>query len=99
KTAKIFNVPTILTSVAKKSFSGPYLTQIKKVVPGQEIIERTTMNHWEDKRVVDAIKKTGRKKIVFAGLWTEVCIATATIMALEEGYEVYVVADACGGTT
>src|SRR2546425_11439460 len=97
KAAKIFNVPTILTSVAEKSFSGPYFPQIKKVLPGQEIIDRTTMNCWEDKRVVDAIKKTGRKKIVFAGLWTEVCIATATIMALEEGYEVYVVADACGG--
>jgi len=99
KAAKIFNVPTILTSVAEKSFSGPYFPQIKKVFPGQEIIDRTTMNCWEDKRVVDAIKKTGRKKIVFAGLWTEVCIATAAIMALEEGYEIYVVADACGGTT
>src|SRR2546426_8453818 len=99
KAAKIFNVPTILTSVAEKSFSGPYFPQIKKVFPGQEIIDRTTMNCWEDKRVVDAIKKTGRKKIVFAGLWTEVCIVTPVIMALEEGYEIYVVADACGGTT
>lgn len=99
KAAKIFNVPTILTSVAEKSFSGPYFTQIKKVFPGQEVIDRTTMNSWEDKRVVDAIKKTGRKKIVFAGLWTEVCIVTPTIMALEEGYEIYVVVDACGGTS
>src|SRR2546428_5342585 len=99
KAAKIFNVPTILTSVAAKSFSGPYFPQIKKVFPGQEIFDRTTMNCWEDKRVVDAIKKTGRKKIVFAGLWTEVCITTPAIMALEEGYEIYVVADACGGTT
>ena len=61
KAAKIFNVPTILTSVAEKSFSGPYFTQIKKVYPGQEVIDRTTMNSWEDKRVVDAIKKTCSK--------------------------------------
>lgn len=99
KAAKIFNVPTVLTSVAEKSFSGPFFPQIKKVYPSQEIIDRTTMNCWEDQRVVDAIKKTGRKKIVFAGLWTEVCIVTPTIQALEAGYEIYVVADACGGTT
>lgn len=99
KSAKIFNVPTILTSVAEKSFSGPFFPQIKKVYPGQEIIDRTTMNCWEDQRVVDAVKKTGRKKLVLAGLWTEVCIVTPTIMALEAGYEIYVVADACGGTS
>ncbi|MGI0087742.1 MAG: hydrolase [Nitrosotalea sp.] len=99
KSAKIFNVPTILTSVAAKSFSGPFFPQIKKVFPGQEIIDRTTMNCWEDQRVVDAIKKTGRKKLVLAGLWTEVCIVTPTIQALEAGYEIYVVADACGGTS
>ena len=99
KAAKIFNVPTILTTVAEKSFAGPFFPQIKKVFPDQGLIDRTTMNCWEDKRVVDAIKKTGRKKIVFAGLWTEVCIVLPTIQALEEGYEIYVVADACGGTS
>lgn len=99
KAAKIFNVPTILTTVAEKSFAGPFFPQIKKVFPGQGLIDRTTMNCWEDKRVVDAIKKTGRKKIVFAGLWTEVCIVLPTIQALEEGYEICVVADACGGTS
>ncbi len=99
KGAKIFNVPTILTTVAEKSFAGPFFPQVRKVFPEQQLIDRTTMNCWEDKRVVDAIKKTGRKKIVFAGLWTEVCIVLPTIMALEEGFEVYVVADACGGTS
>jgi len=99
KGAKIFNVPTILTTVAEKSFAGPFFPQVRKVFPDQQLIDRTTMNCWEDKRVVDAIKKTGRKKIVFAGLWTEVCIVLPTIMALEEGFEVYVVADACGGTS
>lgn len=99
KSVKAFNVPVVLTSVAEKSFSGPTFSQIREVFPEQPIIDRTTMNCWEDKRVVDAIKKTGRKKIVMAGLWTEVCIAHPAIDALREGYEVYPVADACGGTT
>src|SRR5437879_9025230 len=67
KTAKIFNVPTILTSVAEKSFSGPYFPQIKKVLPGQEIIDRTTMNCWEDKRDGEARKKTGLRKLGVEG--------------------------------
>lgn len=99
KSARVFNVPTILTSVAEKSFSGPTFSQLREVFPKAEIIDRTTMNSWEDTRVTDAVKKTGRKKLVIAGLWTEVCIATATLDALREGFEVYVVADACGGTT
>jgi nicotinamidase-related amidase len=99
KAAKVFNVPTILTSVAEKSFSGPTFKQIREVFPEHAIIDRTTMNTWEDARVVDAIKKTGRKKVVMGGLWTEVCIAHPTVDAIREGFEVYVVADACGGTT
>lgn len=99
KAAKVFNVPVILTSVAEKSFSGPTFSQIREVHPDEPIIDRTTMNCWEDQRVVDAVKKTGRKKIVMAGLWTEVCIAHPTLDALREGFEVYVVADACGGTS
>jgi nicotinamidase-related amidase len=99
KAAKAFNVPTVLTSVAEKSFSGPTFSQLREVFPGAPIIDRTTMNSWEDTRVVEAIKKTGRKKIVMGGLWTEVCITTATLDALREGFEVYVVADACGGTS
>jgi nicotinamidase-related amidase len=99
KAAKVFNVPLILTSVAEASFSGPTFSQLREVYPDAPIIDRTTMNTWEDQRVVDAIKKTGRKKIVMGGLWTEVCIAFPTLDALREGYEVYVVADACGGTT
>lgn len=99
KSAKVFNVPTILTSVATESFSGPYLTEIQEVFSNQKPIDRTTMNTWEDKRVVQAFENTGRKKIVLAGLWTEVCIALPTIQALESGYEVYIVADACGGVS
>ncbi len=99
KSAKIFNIPTVLTTVAEKSFAGPMFPQIRKVFPDQKMIDRTTMNCWEDKNVVDAVKKIGKKKIVLAGLWTEVCIVTPAIQMLEDGYEVYVVADACGGTS
>lgn len=99
KAARVFDVPVVLTSVAEESFSGPTFSQIRAVYPDAPIIDRTTMNAWEDERVVDAIKKSGRKKIVMGGLWTEVCIALPAIDALREGYEVYVVADACGGTS
>jgi len=99
KSAKAFNVPTFITSVAEKSFSGPTFSQIIDVFPDAEIIDRTTMNFWEDDRVVDLIRKTGRRKVVMGGLWTEVCIAHPAIDALREGFEVYIVCDACGGTT
>jgi nicotinamidase-related amidase len=99
KTAKLFKIPTILTVVAQKTFSGPMFPQVQSVFPGQEPIDRTTMNTWEDQRVVKAVEKTGRKKLVMGGLWTEVCIVLPTIQALEAGYEVYVVIDACGGVS
>ncbi|MER6070597.1 hydrolase [Streptomyces sp. NPDC001393] len=99
KAAKAFGVPTVLTTVAAESFSGPLLPQLAEVFPGQEVIDRTTMNAWEDNAVVEAIKATGRRKIVISGLWTEVCIVLPVLSALGQGYEVYVVADASGGVT
>lgn len=99
KAAKIFKVPTIMTTIVEKGFSGPVFEQLQAVVTEKPYIDRTTMNSWEDKHVVDAVAKTGRKKIVMAGLWTEVCIAFPAISALADGYDVYVVVDACGGTT
>lgn len=99
KAAKAFQVPVILTSVAERSFSGPTFAQLKEVFPSSPILDRTTMNCWEDPRVVKAVKKTNRKKLVLAGLWTEVCITCPAIDALRDGYEVYIVADACGGVT
>ena len=99
KAAKIFNVPIVLTTVATTTFSGPMFAQIHEVYPNEKLIDRTTMNSWEDQRVVDAVGKTGRKKVVMGGLWTEVCIVDATIDAILDGYEIYVVADACGGTS
>lgn len=99
KTAKIFNVPTILTTVAAKSFSGPLIPQIQTIFPDHRPIDRSTMNSWEDPNFVTAVKNTNRKKLVFAALWTEVCLAFPAISAIAAGYEVYVVVDASGATT
>ncbi len=99
KSAKAFKVPTILTTVAEKSFSGPIFPELQAVFPKQKPIDRTTMNTWEDDRVVNKIKKYGNKKLVFAALWTEVCGVGPVLSALDDGYEVYFVTDASGGVT
>jgi nicotinamidase-related amidase len=99
KTAKLFGVPTILTSGTAEAFAGPIIPEITSVFPGQAIIDRTNINAWEDRRVADAVKAAGRKKLIVAGLWTEVCVALPVLSALDEGYEVYVVTDASGGWT
>jgi nicotinamidase-related amidase len=99
KTAKVFKVPTILTTVAAKSFSGPLIPQLQAVFPDQKPIDRTTMNSWEDKNFVAAVEKTKRKKLVIAALWTEVCLAFPAISAIAAGYDVYAVVDASGATT
>ncbi len=99
KAAKIFKVPTILTTVAAKDFSGPLIPQLQEVFPEQVPINRSTMNAWEDKNFVAAIEKTNRKKIVMAALWTEVCLAFPAISAIQAGYEVYAVIDASGASS
>ncbi|MFF0826332.1 hydrolase [Brevibacillus sp. NPDC003359] len=99
KTAKVFQAPIILTTVAAHSFSGPLHPQIQEVFPDQKPIDRTSMNSWEDENFLDAIKKTGRKKLIMAALWTEVCLAFPTVSAIKDGYEVYIVTDASAGTT
>ena len=99
KSAKVFGVPTILTTVAAESFSGPIFPQVQAVFPNLKPIDRTTMNSWEDTRVVNAVRKTGRKKLVLAALWTEVCLATAALSALDDDFEVHIVTDASGGVT
>jgi nicotinamidase-related amidase len=99
KTAKIFQVPNILTTVAAKTFSGPLIPQLQAVYPNQKPIDRTTMNSWEDKHVVAAVEKTKRNKLVIAALWTEVCLAFPALSAIQAGYEVYAVVDASGATT
>lgn len=99
KAAKAFNVPTILTTVAEKSFSGPFFPEVQAVFPNQQPVDRTTMNAWEDKNIIDAVKKTGRRKLVMAALWTEVCLLEPALSAIDEGYEVYIVTDASGGVS
>ncbi len=99
KSAKLFGVPTILTTVAADTFSGPILPEIRAVFPDQKIFDRTSMNTWDDKGVVAEIAKSGRKKLIIAGLWTEVCVNMPALDALREGYEVYAVTDASGGTS
>jgi nicotinamidase-related amidase len=96
ESARIFNVPTILTTVAEKTFSGPMFDEIKASHPKSEVIDRTTMNTWEDGRIAERVNKIGKNRIVFAGLWTSVCIVGPALSALDQGFEVYVLADACG---
>jgi len=98
KTAKLFGVPTILTTVVEER-GGFLIKGLQDVFPEQKPINRTFINTWEDSRVVDAVKKTGRKKVIMAALWTEICLAMPAIQALGEGYEVYIVTDASGGVT
>ena len=98
KSAKIFGVPTLLTTVLERQ--GGYLIKpLQDVFPKQKPIDRTFINTWEDARVVDWVRKSGRKKIVMAALWTEICLAMPAIQALGEGYEVYIVTDASGGVS
>lgn len=99
ETAKAFNVPTVLTSITSAGFAGPLDPSITKTFPNTPIIDRTIMNAWEDPNLVSAVKKTGRKKLVMAGLWTEVCLTLPVLSALDEGYEVYIVVDASGGSS
>ena len=98
KIGKAFNIPTILTSVTEDR-GGKIFRQVQEVFPDQKPIDRTFINAWEDQRVVAAVKKTGRKKLVIAALWTEMCLAMPAIHAMGEGYDVYVVTDASGGAS
>jgi nicotinamidase-related amidase len=95
-TAAGFGVSTILTTVAEKSFSGPMLGEITDAFPGQKLLDRTSMNTWEDAAVIARINEIGKGRIVLSGLWTSVCIVGPALSALDQGYEVYVIADACG---
>jgi nicotinamidase-related amidase len=98
KAAKAFGVPTILTTVVAER-GGFLFPQITEVFPGQKIFDRTFINTWQDQTVVDAVKATGRKQLIIAGLWTEVCVAMPAIQALGEGWDVTVVTDASGGVS
>jgi len=98
KTAKAYGIPTILTTV-NGDRGGRIFSQVQAVFPNQKPIDRTFINAWEDRRVVEAVKKTGRKKVVIAALWSEMCLAMPAIHAMSEGYDVYIVTDASGGVS
>ncbi len=96
RAARSFGVPTILTTVAEKSFSGPMFDEIVEAFDGQPMLDRTSMNSWEDAAVVAEVNRIGRERIVLAGLWTSVCIVGPAASAIDQGFDVYFIADACG---
>lgn len=96
KAAKEFKVPTIVTTVAEKNFSGPTFTEIANVFADQKFLDRTSMNTWEDENVIKEVNRIGKGRLVLAGLWTGVCIVGPALSALDQGFEVYVITDACG---
>src|SRR5579862_1073860 len=98
KTANAFSIPTVLTTVNEQR-GGKIFSQVQAIFPNQEPINRTFINAWEDRRVVEAVEKTGRKKLVIAALWSEMCLTMPAIQAMGDGYDVYVVTDASGGVS
>jgi nicotinamidase-related amidase len=99
RVAKEFNVPAVLSAVETESFSGYIWPQLLDVYPGQEVVERTSMNAWDDAGFRKAVEATGRKNILLTGLWTEVCVTWPALSMLEAGYTVYIVEDCCGATS
>jgi nicotinamidase-related amidase len=98
KAAKVFNVPTILTTVIEER-GGLIIKQLQELFPDQKPINRTFINTWQDPAVTDIVAASGRKQLIIAGLWTEVCVAMPAIQAVAEGYDVFVVTDACGAVS
>jgi nicotinamidase-related amidase len=96
KAAKLFGIPTVISTVAKDSFSGPFMPEVTDLFPDHEVVDRTSINAWLDPNFRKAVLAMGRKKIVVAGLWTEACVMFPSLDLLKEGFEVYVPADACG---
>jgi nicotinamidase-related amidase len=100
KSAKVFNIPTIITTVETESFSGHTYPELLAVLPDHPLLERTSMNSWDDQKVRDALARNARSKVLVSGLWTEVCNNSFALSAMAEGgYEIYMVADASGGTS
>lgn len=100
KSAKLFNIPTTITTVETESFSGHTYPELLSVFPEHPLLERTSMNSWDDQKVRDALAANGQKKVIVSGLWTEVCNNSFAFSAMAEGdYEIYMVADASGGTS
>jgi len=96
KAARVFDIPVVLSTVETESFSGYLWPQLKAIFPSKTPVERTSMNPWDDKNFVAAVERTGKRKMIIAGLWTETCVALPTIQAIHDGYEVYIAEDCCG---
>ncbi|WEX90499.1 hydrolase [Sinorhizobium garamanticum] len=99
KTAQVFGLPTIVSTSATKVYSGPLMPAVQAVIPDVPVIDRRSMNAWEDEAVRVAVQATGRRRIIVSGILTEACVSFFVLSALVEGYEVFVVGDACGGLT
>ena len=99
KTARMFSIPTVFTTLGENSFGGPVFPKLREVFPGGKTFPRMSMSLWEDEDVVTAIEAAGRHRLVVAGLWTDFCVVRSVLPALERGYEVFVVTDACGDLT
>lgn len=99
KSASLFKVPMIVTAVESEGFSGYVFPELLDISPASDVIERSSMNSWDSMKVREAVAASKQKNLILAGLWTEVCINLCAFSALQEGYEVYVVEDACGGTS
>jgi nicotinamidase-related amidase len=99
KAAQLFSVPCILTTVTANSFAGQMYSKLQSVYPQAQPIDRTNINAWEDANVKKAVQATGKNILILAGLWTEACVTFPALSALEDGYQVYVATDACGGSS
>lgn len=99
KTATVFGLPSVISTSATKVYSGPLMPAVRAILPEAEILDRRSMNLWEDPAAREAVEATGRRKLLVSGLLTEACVTQPVLSALAEGYEVLVVADACGGLT
>jgi nicotinamidase-related amidase len=99
RTAVVFGLPVVVSTSATKVYSGPLMPAIQAVLPGVKVIERHNMNLWEDDTVRSAVEGTGRRRLLISGLLTEACVTFPALSALQDGYEVFIVADACGGLT
>jgi len=99
RTATVFGLPVVVSTSATKVYSGPLMPAIKATLPDVEVLERRNMNLWEDEAARGAVLRTGRRRLLVSGLLTEACVSFPVLSALADGYEVFVVADACGGLT
>ena len=100
RTAQLYGLPIVLSTVnVRTGANQPTIPQLAKVLDGVEALDRTTINAWEDREFVTAVKATGRKKLLMTALWTEACLTFPTLDAIREGYEVYPIVDAVGGTS